>query len=151
MKPCCTCRAWRTGIAPLSTRVHGIVCNIAGGIGNNGCNATSGIRCVGLLFCSSKNNSSYKVFLPDVGSRKKSVLKRKSPLEATTEQQYSHRFWQDCLQLYSQYVASSCQIHCHSVEVSIAASLGQLLPLLQSLCTTLPINYSSGLGSQILE
>jgi hypothetical protein len=41
-------------------QAHGDVCNIAGGIGNVGGNAGSGIGRVGLSFCTSKNDSSNK-------------------------------------------------------------------------------------------
>jgi hypothetical protein len=71
------CNATKDGIVPLSARAHGNVCNKAGGVGNINCNTDGGIRRVGLLFCSSENNSLNKVSPPNVRSPKKSVLKRK--------------------------------------------------------------------------
>ena len=55
-----------------------------------------------------------------------------------------------CLHLYHQRAASLVHRHC-SVEASMAASSCRHLHLLQSQWITLPINYSSGLVSQILE
>ncbi len=68
----------RDGIAPLKMHANGNVCNKAGGISIIGCNATGVGGCDGLPFCSSKNDSPNKVLPPNVGSPKKSVLKRKS-------------------------------------------------------------------------
>jgi hypothetical protein len=77
MKRCCSCQAWRDGIAPLSARAHGDVCNKAGGVGNVGGNNAGSI---GLSFCSSNNNSPNKASPRKVGtSQEKSGEKRKSP------------------------------------------------------------------------
>jgi hypothetical protein len=75
-----SCQAWTDGIIPPSAQAHGKVCRKAGNIGNVGGNAAGGIGHVGLLFCSSKNNSPNKASSCKVRvSQEKSGEKRKFP------------------------------------------------------------------------
>ncbi len=79
-KRCFSCQAWRNGIAPLSMQVDGDVCNKASGVGNVGGNAAGGVRRVGLVFCSSKNDSTNEASPCKVKmSPEKNGENRKSP------------------------------------------------------------------------
>ncbi len=178
-KHCRSFWAWRDRTAPLSLQAHGNMCIKAGGVGNVGGNAAGGTGGVGLLFCSSKSNSPIKAspstppaapgelacrytparathllrhHLAWLGQVERRVEKRESlPLEAMVTQQYDHHFQQDCLRLSGRHIALSRLPCCCCVEAYMMVSLESHLPLLQRLCITLPISYSSGQWSPILE
>ncbi len=84
-KRCRSCRAWRDGdgIAPLSMRAHGNMCNKAGGVDNVGSDAAGSVS---LSFCSCENDSPNKASPCKVGtSQEKSGEERKSPSQGNND------------------------------------------------------------------
>jgi hypothetical protein len=145
-KRCCSCRAWRDRIAPLTTHTHGNVCNKAGGVGNINCNAAGGVARISLLFCSSENGSPNKVSPCKVGtSPDESGEKRKSPSQGNggvvIQPLLLTRLPQDLLPTHST-IRPNPPLQCRGVYEGF---FGKAFPLLQTiLCITLSISYSSG-------